>query len=78
MIALIRPVLFSLLNSDKVKILIIDLLTQLAKKTDNEVVELVLIFVCQRAVFSRDSFGRVYAVLLFATVRRSKADYRRF
>jgi hypothetical protein len=41
-------------------------------------VELVLIFVCQRAVFSRDSFGRVYAVLLFATVRRSKADYRRF
>jgi hypothetical protein len=38
-------------------------------------VELVLIFVCQRAVFSRDSFGRVYAVLLFATVRRSKADY---
>jgi hypothetical protein len=36
-------------------------------------VELVLIFVCQRAVFSRDSFGRVYAVLLFATVRRSKA-----
>jgi hypothetical protein len=37
MIALIRPVLFSLLNSDKVKILIIDLLTQLAKKTDNEV-----------------------------------------
>jgi hypothetical protein len=39
-------------------------------------VELVLIFVCQRAVFSRDSFGRVYAVLLFATVRRSKAEKR--
>ena len=37
MITLIRPVLFSLLNSDKVKILIIDLLTELAKKTSNDI-----------------------------------------
>jgi hypothetical protein len=37
MITLIRPVLFSLLNSDKVKILVIDLLTELAKKTSNDI-----------------------------------------
>ena len=37
MIALIRPVLFSFLNSDKVKILIIDMLTKLAESTDNEI-----------------------------------------
>jgi hypothetical protein len=37
MIALIRPVLFSLLNSDKVKLLIVDMLTKLVESTDNEV-----------------------------------------
>ena len=37
MIALIRPVLFSFLNSEKVKILIIDMLTKLAESTDNDI-----------------------------------------
>jgi len=37
MIALIRPVLFSFLNSEKVKVLIIDMLTKLAESTDNEI-----------------------------------------
>ena len=37
MIALIRPLLFSFINSDKVKRLIVDLLTKLAEQTDNEV-----------------------------------------
>jgi len=37
MITLIRPILFSFLNSDKVKLLIIDMLTKLAEQTDNEV-----------------------------------------
>lgn len=37
MIALIRPVLFSFLNSDKVKRLIVDMLTKLAEQSDNTV-----------------------------------------
>ena len=37
MITLIRPILFSFLNSDKVKLLIVDMLTKLAESTDNEV-----------------------------------------
>ena len=37
MIALIRPILFSFLKSEKVKLLIVDLLTKLAESTDNEV-----------------------------------------
>ena len=37
MIALIRPVLFSFLNSDKVKRLIVDMLTILAEQSDNTV-----------------------------------------
>ena len=37
MITLIRPILFSFLNSEKVKILIIDMLTKLAESTDNEI-----------------------------------------
>ena len=37
MITLIRPILFSFINSDKVKRLIVDLLTQLAELTDNTV-----------------------------------------
>ena len=36
-IALIRPVLFSFLNSDKVKRLIVDMLTKLAEQSDNTV-----------------------------------------
>ena len=37
MISLIRPLLFSFINSDKVKLLIVDMLTKLAEQTDNEV-----------------------------------------
>ena len=37
MITIIRPILFSFLNSDKVKLLIVDMLTKLAESTDNEV-----------------------------------------
>ncbi len=37
MITLIRPILFSFLQSQKVKLLIIDMLTKLAESTDNDV-----------------------------------------
>ena len=37
MIALIRPILFSFVNSEKVKRLIVDLLRKLAAQTDNTV-----------------------------------------
>lgn len=37
MIALIRPLLFSFINSDQVKRLIVDLLKKLAESTDNTV-----------------------------------------
>ena len=36
MIALIKPILFAFLKSDSVKKLIIDLLSALAKETDND------------------------------------------
>ncbi len=35
MIALIRPVLFSFLNSEKVKRLVVDMLRKLAEQSDN-------------------------------------------
>ena len=35
MITLIRPILFSFLNSEKVKRLIVDMLTKLAEQSDN-------------------------------------------
>jgi hypothetical protein len=37
MITLIRPLLFSFINSDQVKRLVIDLLKKLAESTDNTV-----------------------------------------
>lgn len=37
MIALIRPILFTWLQSDSVKNLIVDMLEQLAKTTDNDI-----------------------------------------
>ena len=37
MITLIRPILFSFLQSNKVKLLIVDMLTKLAKSTDNDI-----------------------------------------
>ena len=37
MITLIRPILFSFINSEKVKRLIVDLLKKLAEQTDNTV-----------------------------------------
>ena len=37
MITLIRPILFSFIQSEKVKLLIVDLLTKLSETTDNEI-----------------------------------------
>jgi len=37
MITLIRPILFSFLQSDKVKMLIVEMLERLAKTTDNDI-----------------------------------------
>ena len=37
MITLIRPLLFSFLQSQKVKMLIVDMLTKLAETTDNDI-----------------------------------------
>jgi hypothetical protein len=37
MITLIRPILFSFLNSEKVKRLIVDLLTKIAEQSDNTI-----------------------------------------
>jgi hypothetical protein len=37
MITLIRPILFSFLQSEKVKLLIVDMLTKLAQSTDNDI-----------------------------------------
>jgi|TARA_R100001224_G_C3975425_1_gene133977 hypothetical protein len=37
MITIIRPILFSFLNSEKVKRLIVDLLSKLAEQSDNTV-----------------------------------------
>lgn len=37
MLLIIRPILFSFLQSPKVKLLIVDMLTKLAESTDNDV-----------------------------------------
>ena len=37
MITLIRPILFQFLQSDKVKMLIVEMLERLAKTTDNDI-----------------------------------------
>ena len=37
MIALIRPILFSFLQAENVKLLIVDMLTKLTESTDNDV-----------------------------------------
>ena len=37
MITLIRPILFSFINSDKVKRLVVDLLTKLAESTETSI-----------------------------------------
>ena len=45
MIALIRPVLFSFLQSEKVKRLIVDLLRKLAEQSDNTVDDAAVTFI---------------------------------
>ena len=45
MITLIRPILFSFINSNKVKRLIVDLLKQLVQSTDNTVDDRIVQFV---------------------------------
>jgi len=37
MITIIRPILFSFLQSEKVKMLIVDMLAKLAETTDNDI-----------------------------------------
>lgn len=50
MIVLIRPVLMSFLNSDKVKRLIVDLLRKLAEQSDNTVDDAAVDFI-ERGLF---------------------------
>ena len=50
MIALIRPILFSFLNSEKVKRLIVDMLRELAEQTDNTVDDQAVDFI-ERGLF---------------------------
>lgn len=50
MITLIRPILFSFINSDKVKRLVVDLLTKLAEQTDNTVDDQAVAFI-ERGLF---------------------------
>ena len=50
MITLIRPVLMSFINSDKVKRLIVDLLTKLAEQSDNTVDDQAVKFI-ERGLF---------------------------
>ena len=45
MITLIRPILFSFIQSNQVKRLIIDLLTKLAESTDNDVDDIAVEFI---------------------------------
>lgn len=45
MIALIRPLLFSFLQSNQVKMLIVDMLSKLAESTDNTVDDQMVEFV---------------------------------
>ena len=57
MITLIRPILFSFLNSEKVKRLIVDLLTKLAEQSDNTVDDEAVKFI-ERGLFgSNDGVG---------------------
>lgn len=51
MITLIRPILFSFLNSEKVKRLIVDMLTKLAEQSDNTVDDEAVKFI-ERGLFS--------------------------
>jgi len=50
MIALIRPVLMSFLNSDKVKRLIVDMLRKLSEQSDNTVDDAAVDFI-ERGLF---------------------------
>ena len=50
MITLIRPILFSFINSEKVKRLIIDMLTKLAEQSDNTVDDAAVKFI-ERGLF---------------------------
>ena len=50
MITLIRPILFSFLNSEKVKRLIVDLLAKLAEHSDNTIDDSAVSFI-ERGLF---------------------------
>ena len=53
MIALIRPVLFTFLNSPQVKKLIVDLLAKLAESTDNTIDDQAVLFI-KNGLFPKD------------------------
>ena len=50
MFVIIRPILFSFINSDKVKRLVVDLLKKLAEQTDNTVDDQAVKFI-ERGLF---------------------------
>ena len=50
MITLIRPILFSFINSEKVKRLIVEMLTKLAEQSDNTVDDQAVKFI-ERGLF---------------------------
>ena len=52
MITLIRPILFSFINSEKVKRLIVDLLKKLAEQSDNTVDDKAVEFI-ERGLFGQ-------------------------
>ena len=54
MITLIRPILFSFLNSEKVKRLIVDLLRKLAEQSDNTVDDEAVKFI-ERGLFGTNN-----------------------
>lgn len=53
MITLIRPILFAFIQSEGVKKLIVDLLTQMAASTDNEIDDQIVGFV-KRGLYGGD------------------------
>ena len=54
MITLIRPILFTFINSDKVKRLVVDLLSKLAESTDNTIDDEAVKFI-ERGLFGTNT-----------------------
>ena len=71
MITLIRPILFSFINSEKVKRLVVDLLTKLAEQTDNTVDDQAVKFI-ERGLFGGPL--ELSSVIPFSNASRSACD----